>query len=377
MSTPSTPISRAPAGGLAARVIDVAEHVDVHEFLFEQGVTDSLPVVPPTRERVLAMLSAVSRDPQEVVAQVPPNYGDATVEKIAINAVMAGCRPEHFPMVLAATKAALVGRGGDRHAYHGLLATTAGAALMMVINGPIRERLGINSGLNALGHANRPSNTLGRAFRLVVRNVGGARPGEIEQAIQGGGHKWTLAFAEYEEASPWQPFHVEHGYQADEDVVSLLAVMGGPRVCIDQTSRSARQLTGSLALAVQSIGDPKAPSAPTMFVVAPEHADVYRADGWSKQDIRECLIEETARPLHERLEDERAGAGYPRYLLGSAGFSEADLDRPIAKFLSPSAIQITVAGSHAGKWTSIYTGMGWGPHVPAFEFVPASAAVTA
>ena len=180
---------------------------------------------------------------------------------------------------------------------------------MMIINGPIRERLGINSGLNALGQANRPSNTLGRAFRLLLRNVGGAKPGEIEQSIQGGGHKWTLGFAEYEEASPWEPFHVEHGYQADDDVVSIMAVMGGPRVCIDQTSRTARALTGSLALAVQSIGDPKAPSAPTMFVVAPEHADVFRADGWSKDNIRECMIEETARPLHERLEDEQSRLG--------------------------------------------------------------------
>ena len=370
-------VAQPAAGELLARVIDIAEHVDVHEFLFEQGITDGLPVVPPTRQRVLEMLSATSRDPQEVVAEVPPNYGDATIEKIAINAVMAGCRPEYFPMVLAATQAALLGRGGDRHQYHGLLATTAGASAMMIINGPIRERLGINSGLNALGQANRPSNTLGRAFRLLLRNVGGAKPGEIEQSIQGGGHKWTLGFAEYEEASPWEPFHVEHGYNADDDVVSIMAVMGGPRVCIDQTSRTARALTGSLALAVQSIGDPKAPSAPTMFVVAPEHADVFRADGWTKDNIRECMIEETARPLHERLEDEKAGSGYARYLLGQEGFTEEDLDRPIAKFNDPSAIQLTVAGSHAGKWTSIYTGMGWGRDVPARKFAPASAVISA
>ena len=372
-------MSSAPTNGLAdrlsARVLDIADHIDVHEFLFEQGLTDGLPVVPPTPERVRAMLAAVNRDPQEEIAKVPPNYADGTIEKIAINAVMAGCAPEHFPLVLAAVEAALDPRQGVRYPFHGLVATTAGAAAMMVINGPVRERLGINSGLNALGQANRPSNTVGRAFRLLLRNVGGARPGEIEQAIQGGGHKWTLAYAEYEEASPWQPWHVEHGYEPDQDVLTLMPVMGGPRVCIDQTSRTARALAGSLALAAQSIGDPKSASAPTMFVVAPEHADVFRADGWSKDDIRECIVEETAKPLRERMENDSSGSGYPRYLLGQPGYTEQDLDRPIPKFVDPSFIQLTVAGSHAGKWTSIYTGMGWGHEIGASTFVPPSALI--
>lgn len=374
---PEDPLTAGTASG-PARVIDIAEHLDVHEFLFEQGLTDGLPVVPPTRPRVDAMLAAVRRDPQELIARVPPNYGNGTVEKFAINAVMAGCRPEHFPMVLAATELALTGRAkNDPYAYHGMIATTAGASLMMIINGPIRARLGINSGLNALGQANRPSNTLGRAFRLIIRNVGGARPGEIEQAIQGGGHKWTLTYAEYEEASPWHSLAVEHGYDPDQDVVSLMPVMGGPRVCIDQTSRTARQLAGSLALALESIADPKANAGPTMLVVAPEHADVFRADGWSKDDIRECIMEETAKPLRERLESDTAGAGHARYLLGQPGFREENLDQPAAKFRHPSHIQLTVAGSHAGKWTSIYTGMGWGVHVPPIQFAPPSAVIGA
>ena len=158
-------MSRSSADSLAARVIDIADHVDVHEFLFEQGLTDGLPVVPPTPARVRDMLAATERDPQEQIAPVPPNYADGTIEKIAINAVMAGCAPEHFPLVLAAVEAALNPRQGVRYPFHGLVATTAGAAAMMVINGPVRERLGINSGLNALGQANRPSNTVGRAFR--------------------------------------------------------------------------------------------------------------------------------------------------------------------------------------------------------------------
>ena len=244
-----------------SRVIDIADHDDVYEFMFDQGMTDGLPVVPPTRERVDRMLQRAPShwsDPQQVVATLPPNMAPMTVEKAAINAVMAGCKPEYFPTVLASVEAA----AGGQFPLHGSIATTAGLAPMMVVNGPVREQIGMNWGLNALGQGNRANSTLGRALRLMLRNVGGAVPGEIEQAIQGGGHKWTLSYAEYEAYSPWEPFHVEYGYESDDSVVSLLAITGGPRVCIDQTSRDARALTGSLAMAFQQVLKPRGQVTP-------------------------------------------------------------------------------------------------------------------
>ena len=339
-----------------SRVIEIADHDDVHEFIFDQGITDGLPVVPPTRERVDRMLE---RAPEQwsnrsaVVATLPPNMAPMTVEKAAINAVMAGCKPEYFPVVLASVEAAADGR----FPLHGSIATTAGLAPMMLVNGPVRKAIGMNWGLNALGQGNRANSTLGRALRLMLRNIGGAVPGEIEQAIQGGGHKWTLSYAEDEDTSPWEPFHVEHGYDPADSVVSLLPTTGGPRVCIDQTSRDARALTGSIAMAFQQVVKPRGQVTPTMFVISPEHADVYRADGWSKDNIREALMEFTALPLRERLATPTMGGGINEYVTEKYGLSEADLDAPMSKVADPSFIAITVAGSHAGKWTSIYQGI--------------------
>lgn len=339
-----------------SRLIDIADHDDVYEFMFDQGITDGLPVVPPTRERVDRMLASAPEhwsDPRKIVATLPPNLAPLSVEKAAINAVMAGCKPEYFPAVLASVEAA----AGGRFPLHGSIATTAGLAPMMLVNGPVREAIGMNWGLNALGQGNRANSTLGRALRLMLRNVGGAVPGEIEQAIQGGGHKWTLSYAEDEAYSPWEPFHVEHGYEPDDSVVTLLPVTGGPRVCIDQTSRDARALTGSISMAFQQLLKPRGQLTPSMFVVSPEHADVYRADGWSKDNIREAIMEFTALPLRERLATPTMGGGIGEYLPAKYGLTEADLDAPLSKVADPSFIQITVAGSHAGKWTSIYQGI--------------------
>ncbi len=359
-----------------ARLIDIADHDDVHEFMFDQGITDGLPVVPPTRERVDRMLERAPEhwsDPRKIVATLPPNLAPLSVEKAAINAVMAGCKPEFFPTVLASIEAAADGR----FPLHGSIATTAGLAPMMLVNGPVRREIGMNWGLNALGQGNRANSTLGRALRLMLRNIGGAVPGEIEQAIQGGGHKWTLSYAEDEDYSPWEPFHVEHGFEPNDSVVSLLPVTGGPRVCIDQTSRDARALTGSIAMAFQQLLKPRGQLTPTMFVVAPEHADVYRADDWSKDNIREAIMEFTALPLRDRLATPTMGGGISEYLPGKYNLSEQDLDAPLSKVADPSFIQITVAGSHAGKWTSIYQGIfGDGnPTLSLGTFTPSSALV--
>ena len=218
-----------------SRILDVAERDDVYEFMFEQGITDGLPLIPPTRQRVERMLGGTARRSEDVIGKIPPSYAPATVEKIAVNAVAAGARREYLPVIIAAVEAATDGR----FPLHGAIASTDGIAPMMVVNGPIRERIGMNWGLNALGQGNRANMTIGRALRLVFRNIGGAREGEIDQTAQGGAHKFTLTFAEHEHASPWPPLHVEHGHRPDDSVVTLLPVTGGPRLCIDEYSRTA------------------------------------------------------------------------------------------------------------------------------------------
>ena len=338
---------------LLSRTIDVAQHDDVYEFMFDQGITDGLPLVPPTRRRVERMLAATRRSPSEVIGNIPPNYAPATVEKIAINAVAAGARPDYLPVIIAAVEAA----AGGRFPLHGTIASTDGIAPMIIVSGPIREQIGMNWGLNALGQGNRANMTIGRALRLVMRNVGGAREGEIDQTIQGGAHKFTLTFAEHEDASPWPPLHVELGYDRSDSVVTLLPVIGGPRLCIDEYSRTAQALVGSLAMGFQRIFSPNGQIGPSMLVVSPEHADVFRRDGWSKDDFRDALMELTAIPIRDRLATDRVGGGISEPTLRREGIGPQDLDRPMSKVSHPSHILIAVAGATAGKRTGIYPGI--------------------
>lgn len=177
---------------IRARKIEVASADDVAEFMFDQGFSDGLPLVPPTPERVMRMLSGTRRNSQDVIATMPPNMGEATVEKIAINAVMAGCKPEYLPVVIAAIEAVCT----DEFNIHGVMATTMGASPVLVVNGPIRDRIGMNSGLMALGSGNRANATIGRAVRLAVRNIGGSKPGGTDRSTLGNPMKITMCFAD-------------------------------------------------------------------------------------------------------------------------------------------------------------------------------------
>ena len=177
---------------LHSRRIEIASLEDEMEALFDRGWTDGLPVVPPTEARVLRMLEGTTRDPQGVVAVVPPDLVEVTVEKIAVNAVMAGCKPEHLPWVIACVEAACT----DEFNIHGVLATTMPVGPVVICNGPGTRAIGMNSGVNVLGQGNRANLTIGRALQLVVRNVGGGRPGGVDRATHGNPGKISFCFAE-------------------------------------------------------------------------------------------------------------------------------------------------------------------------------------
>ncbi|MEQ8483244.1 MAG: hypothetical protein RIB46_02675 [Pseudomonadales bacterium] len=347
--------AEAEGSPLRARRIEIGRDDDEMEFLFDQGMTDGLPVVPPTPERVLRMLAGTARDPQEVVAVMPPNMGEATVEKIAINAVMAGCRPEYLPVVIAAVEAVCT----DAYNIHGVMATTMGASPVLVVNGPIRERLGMNMKLGALGQGNRANATIGRALRLVIRNVGGARPGGTERNTLGNPMKFTMCFPEWEERNPWGPLHVERGFAADDSVVTVFTMTSGPVLMVDQESRSASQLAGSFGLCLESAFNPKMHYVTdTLVVVCPEHVDTLTRDGWGKADIRRRIQEVTERPIRELVEDDRSASGFKR--AAAAKMSDAELDRRLPKFRSEKDIHIVVAGSDAGKFSGAFHGWATG-----------------
>ena len=231
-----------------ARRITIAAGDDVDEFLFDQGLTDGLPVVPPTPERVERMLAQTRRDPLEEMAVLPPNLAPLTVEKVAINAVMAGCKPEYFPTVLAGVEAI----ADEQFALHGVGATTMGGSPVLIVNGPVRERIGVNCAQNALGQGHRANATIGRAVRLVIRNVAGHRPGGTERATIGWPGKYTMCFGEWEERAPtWRPLHVERAFDPGDSVITAITQSGGPSQLIDESSRSAKALAGSIGLKVR------------------------------------------------------------------------------------------------------------------------------
>ncbi len=340
---------------MMARQIEIGEQ-DPFEFMFERGLTDGLPVIPPTPERVKRMLTGTRRDPREVIAALPPNMGPATIEKIAANAVMAGCRPEYMPVVIAAMEAVAT----PEFNAHGIMSTTWGATPVIVVNGPIRERIGMNMGMMALGYGNRANATIGRAVKLTLRNVGGAKPGDIERSTLGAIGKFTTCFAEFEERSPWEPLHVERGFKKEESVVTVFGLEAGSRQIADQTSRSARSLCGSLGLGLEACWHPKQHGAgEILLIVCPEHADTISRDKWTKAQVRARIQEITSRPVRELLADEESGEGIPRKALPNQ--TPEQLEQRIPKFRKAENINMIVAGGEAGKFSAVFAGWVSGP----------------
>ena len=252
---------------IAARRIEVAPLEDEIEACFERGWSDGLPVVPPTEVRVVRMLAGTTRAPDEIIGRVPPNLATCTVEKVAINAVMAGCKPEYMPVVLAAVEAALI----PDFCMHGLLCTTHFAGPLVIVNGPVTKAIGMNSGGNALGQGNRANATIGRALQLVIRNVGGGIPGGIDRATLGNPGKYTYCFAEDESGPHWPPLSVERGVRDGASAVTLFAAEG-LLGCFDQLSRTPDSLTRSLALSLRAVGHPKkVGSHDALIVLSPEY----------------------------------------------------------------------------------------------------------
>ena len=245
-------VVRRGATTLGARRVRVPVGDDPFEFMAAQGLDDGLPVVPPTEARVRRMLQGTTRAASEVVAHVPPNLAPATVEKIAVNAVMAGCRPEYLPVVIAATEAACT----DAFNLHGVLATTYFATPVIVVNGPIRDRIGLNCGGNLFGQGFRANATMGRALQLLVRNMGGGRPGGVDMSTLGQPGKFTCCVGENEAESCWDPLHVERGFAHDTSTVTLFAGEA-PWAIRDQLSRTARSLGASMGLCLDAMAHPK------------------------------------------------------------------------------------------------------------------------
>ena len=327
---------------LHARRVPIAELEDAFEAMFARGWSDGLPLVPPTEARVHAMLAGTKRAPDDVVATVPPDLVPCTVEKVAINAVMAGCKPEYLPVVIAGVEAVCT----DAFNIHGVLATTMGVGPLLVVNGPIRHALGMNSGINVMGQGNRANATIGRALQLVIRNVGGGRPGEVDRATYGNPGKVGFCFAEDEEASPWGPLAADFGIEPGVDAVTAFCTEG-PRNVVDQLSRDPESLCRSLAANLRSVQHPKLAMAfDAMLAIGPEHARIFREAGWTKEQLLARLGELTT------LEGDEIARGAGGI---SEGLPEFVRGKQIPKF-RPGGLLLVHCGGGAGLFSAILGG---------------------
>ena len=326
----------------SARQVQLTESQDIMEACFERGWSDGLPVVPPTPLRVMRMLGGTDRSSAEIIGQVPPDKVDCSIEKLAINAVMAGCKPEYFPTVIAAVEAALQ----DKFCMHGLLCTTYFSTPVLIVNGPVSRKIGMNSGVNALGQGNRANATIGRALQLIIRNIGGGIPGGIDRATMGNPGKYSYCFAEDESDSDWNTLAMDRGFEREESVVSLFAG-DGLQPIVDQQSRTPQSLAKSMALSLRGIVHAKLYGlADAILVVSPEHRRVFRQGGWSKQDLKSALHAELVTPGADLIRGANDVAeGMP------AGFK----DKLLNKFRD-DGLHIVTTGGKAGMFSAIISG---------------------
>jgi hypothetical protein len=354
--------------------IDVEDPWAAIEACYERGWTDGLPVVPPTDALVDRMLGAGPWPPTEVLLYEPVRDRAVTAYHVAVNAVMAGCRPEYFPVVGAAVQAI----GDPEFKLHGPATSTGGAALMVIVSGPAAERLGVNARSNLFGPGVRANATIGRTLRLVLLNCLDCQPGSLDKSTQGWAGKYTLCFAEDERASPWEPLHVSRGLRAEQSAVTVFAAESGHNVLSHAGNTPERVLAGFAdAMAGLSSFSP----GRSVLVLAPEHAAHLRGAGWSRTRTQAWLYEHARRSLADlkraaKIErDFLAQAELRRWLYGDADLpaaasDAADVVRPederifVHRGLSPDDILLCVGGGDAGGHSAFFPSWSRGRSVP-------------
>jgi hypothetical protein len=348
MTAPQNKITPKPA-----RRFEVRDSLqDIFEFFdacYEKGWTDGLPVYPPTEKAVAAMLRYTDRDPDEVIGIIPPRNGAATVEKIAINAVMAGCRPEYLPVLVTAIEAMVQ----PEYNLYGRQTTTHPGAHLMILHGPVRHELDVNCRQNLFGHGWRANATLGRAVRLIMINIGGNKPGITDMATHGHPGKFTYTMGEDEEGSPWTAFHVDRGLDSRTSAVTMLCAEA-PHNINDQKSHTPYLYLGSAASSMANLGSNglyrSGLKCEHMLLMTSESAQWLAAEGWSKYDVQAFLFEHARRPVRE-LRD-RGGwdmSPLPKFI------DKDDDDAMVPIVNRPQDILVLVAGGHQRHMNAILT----------------------
>lgn len=316
-----------------------AEKISYEFYMRKQ--TDGLPIIPPTGERMRKFIEFSGLKKDEVIAVLPPRSGKATVEKVAINSVMAGCIPQFMPIIQHSIKAI----SKDKFNLPGVNATTHPVAICSILNGPISNEIGINSGTGCLGPGNIANATIGRAIRLCLINIAGAVPGIGDHATMGSPSKYSFCFGEAEHENPWEPLHVERGFSEKESTVTMIA-LDSPHNVNDHRSKTAEDLMDTIidTAAVAGCNNSHVPGE-MLIIISPEHAKTIADDGWSKEDVKNYFNENALVPAE----------------FGDRGGRKLDekwiIDGDVHITRSPQDVVVVVAGGH-GRHTMICHGFG-------------------
>ncbi len=311
-------------------VEEAEDPIALQELFYERGWTDGLPVVPPTPERVAEFLQASGYGPSDMIAFIPTRNRVITAEKVAINCVMAGCLPSYMQVVVAIIQA----MSEPFFIFHASITSTGGSAQFVVVNGPIRHQLGMNSGVNVFGPGNRANSTIGRAIRLIIINVAGAVPGILDKSTQGHGGKYSFCIAEDEESSPWEPLNVEWG-MGEFSTVTVYAAEA-PHSIQNHDSGEPEELLICIAKEMASVGGFS--HGQSVLVLSPEHANIIAKSGFSKREVKEFLYKHAC---HSKADLKRWGK------IGGGVLPE-DETTMISRGTGPNDIMLVVAGGAAG-----------------------------
>jgi hypothetical protein len=313
----------------------------VNDYFYQQGWTDGLPIIPPTPDRVERMLTGMPwRDPDAVIGVVPPAMGTASLRTIATNAVMAGCLPEYLPVVVAAMEAVLEKQYGLAHRQ----TTTHAGSPLIIVNGPIVDKIGLNYGNGVFGPGWRANATIGRALRLCCVNIGGAIPAEVDFCQHAHPGKYTYCIAEHERANPWEPLHVERGFKAEDSVVTVLNAEA-PQSMTENVQTEPIEIMRTFADSMATYGGNNLHSQGNPAVVlGVEHAQHIKAGGWRKKDIQMALFEMARRPWGiAKNRGKSKGPFFPVWV------DQKDPNALVPIINEPKDLIVIVAGGAGGK----------------------------
>lgn len=327
---------------LKSRRHTVADLESAIELCYTNGWTDGLPVVPPTAERISAMLDAAGLEPDRELAFIENRQVSVTAEKVAINAVMAGCKAEYMPVV-AATVQALA---DPLYGYHGPATSTGGSAVFMLVNGPIARKLDLNSGDNLFGPGWRANATIGRAIRLVMRNVIGTLPGELDRSSLGHAGKYTFCIAENETDSPWPPFHTTRGFRADQNAVTIFAALAPHQYSNQLSATPEGILTTACAHMKVSAGSGRQPQYAMVFPA--EHQAIMKKARWAREDVQRYVYDNSKISL----------ADLKRFHMKAGEPTREDEETMVAIVETPNDLLVIAAGGAAGVQSCFIPGWG-------------------